>query len=174
MKNIFKDYFANSKDGVVTGSHCGRFIRWLLYLLRSFVILFFSTYILGVLLERVGFPEEGIIGAAAIWFISFCMNKMFLKSASKLHRYVSLIYLDIFHAAEIKNATEQDTYGVKVEKMIRKYVHIGEIVDAALFLFIQYIVLTLSFTYYKDCYWIGCYTSVEWFIFVAVSKFYNA
>lgn len=174
MKRFFKGYLANSEDAVVTGSHCGRFIRWLLYLLRSFAIVFFSTYILGVLLERVGFPAEGVIDIAAIWFISFCANRMFMKSASKLHRYVALIYLDIFHAAEMKDATEQDTYGVRVERLIRKYVHIGEIVDAALFLFIQYIVLTLSFTYYKDCYWIGCYTSVAWFIFVAVSKFCNA
>lgn len=174
MKKSFKGYLASSEDAVVMCSHYGRFIRWLLYLLRSFAIVFFSTYILGVLLERVGFPTEGIIDIAAIWFISFCMNRMFMKSASKLHRYVSLIYLDIFHAAEMKDVTEQDTYGVRVERLIRKYVHIGEIVDVALFLFIQYIVLTLSFTYYKDCYWIGCYTSVAWFIFVAVSKFYNA
>lgn len=143
-------------------------------MLRSFAIVFFSTYILDVLLERVGFPAEGIIDIAAVWFISFCANRMFMKSASKLHRYVSLIYLDIFHAAEMKNATEQGTYDARLEKLIQKYVHVGEIADAALFLFIQYIVLTLSFTYYKDCYWIGCYTSVGWFIFVAVSKFYNA
>lgn len=174
MKRFFNYHLASSEDAVVMCSHYGRVIRWLLYLLRSFAIVFFSTYILGVLLERVGFPAEGIIDVAAIWFISFCMNRMFMKSASKLHRYVSLIYLDIFHAAEMKDATEQNTYGVRIERLIRQYVHIGEIVDAALFLFIQYIVLTLSFTYYKDCYWTGCYTSVAWFIFVAVSKFYNA
>lgn len=174
MKRFFNYHLASSEDDVVMCSHYGRFIRWLLYLLRSFAIVFFSTYILGGLLERVGLPEEGIIDAAAIWFISFCTNRMFMKSASKLHRYVSLIYLDIFHAAEMKDMTEQDTYGVRVERLIRKYVHIGEMFDAALFLFIQYIVLTLSFTYYKDCYWIGCYTSVAWFIFVAVSKFCNA
>lgn len=174
MKRFLNCHLVSSEDAVVMCSHYGHVIRWLLYLLMSFAIVFFSTYILGVLLERVGFPAEGIIDIVAIWFISFCTNRMFMKSASKLHRYVSLIYLDIFHAAEMKDATEQDTDGVRVERLIRKYVHIGEIVDAALFLFIQYIVLTLSFTYYKDCYWIGCYTSVAWFIFVAVSKFYNA
>lgn len=96
MKKSFKGYLANSEDAGVMCRHYGRVIRWLLYLLRSFAIVFFSTDILGVLLERVGFPEEGIIDVAAIWFISFCMNRMFMKSASKLHRYVSLIYLDIF------------------------------------------------------------------------------